>query len=87
MDLAGVATDKNVTRERGWISFGSEEEIDMELIRPTREKVFVKTLISSRFMCNYPKRDVISVPLQTLAIEMQMMVSWNADHIEMQILK
>ncbi len=31
--------DKKATRPRGWISLGSEAEIDMEMVRPTREKV------------------------------------------------
>ncbi len=34
-----IAATSKTTRQRGWISLGSEKEIEMEMIIPTRDKV------------------------------------------------
>ena len=34
---------KKGTRQRGWVSLGSEAEIDMEIVIPTREKVIFQS--------------------------------------------
>jgi hypothetical protein len=43
-DGSTVGAEKKAPRPRGWVSLGSEAEIDMEMVRPTREKVFLMFL-------------------------------------------
>lgn len=42
VDGAVSGTDKKAVRQRGWVSMGSEVEIEMEMVRPTREKIHVE---------------------------------------------